>query len=257
LLDRAGKNPVTWIVGPPGAGKTTLVASYLKARKRRSLWYRFDEGDADLSSFFHYLGMAATHLAPRHREPLPALTPEYALGLQTFVRRYFERLCHRLPRDCVLVFDNYQDVPSTAPLHQLLPVALQEIPQHVSVVVMSREAPPAGFASLVMHQQLMQISPDELQLTSRETRQLIRLFQPKARPADARRIEALAGTCFGWVAEVILLLDHATREATFPSVQELSSALFGYLASEAIGRLPPERQEFLVKTSLLPEMTVE
>src|SRR5215472_10219677 len=88
LFDRASKNPVTWIVGPPGAGKTTLVASYLKARKRRSLWYRFDEGDADLSSFFHYLGIAAKHLAPRHREPLPALTPEYALGLQTFVRRY-------------------------------------------------------------------------------------------------------------------------------------------------------------------------
>src|SRR5262245_45941077 len=48
-LDRAIRNPITWIVGPPGAGKTTPVASYLKARRRRSQRQfestRFDDSD--------------------------------------------------------------------------------------------------------------------------------------------------------------------------------------------------------------------
>src|SRR5215468_3238379 len=63
LLDRARRKPVTWVWGPPGAGKTTLVVSYLQARKVRTLWYQLDEGDADVATFFYYLGVAAPHVA--------------------------------------------------------------------------------------------------------------------------------------------------------------------------------------------------
>ncbi|CUS38819.1 hypothetical protein [Candidatus Nitrospira nitrificans] len=37
LLDGARKRPVIWINAPPGFGKTTFVASYLRARKIRPL----------------------------------------------------------------------------------------------------------------------------------------------------------------------------------------------------------------------------
>src|SRR5258707_14254910 len=77
LLDRARRKPVTWVWGPPGAGKTTLVASYLQARKVRTLWYQLDEGDADVATFFYYLGVAA----PRRRRPLPLLTSQYRPAL--------------------------------------------------------------------------------------------------------------------------------------------------------------------------------
>src|SRR5262245_3525010 len=84
-LDSAGKKPVTWVGAPPGAGKTTLVASYLAAHKTRGLWYQVDEGDADVATFFYYLGLAA----PRRRRPMPLLTPEYHQGIAVFARRFF------------------------------------------------------------------------------------------------------------------------------------------------------------------------
>ena len=51
-LDQGRTRPVTWVWGPPGAGKTSLVASYLAARKLRVLWYQVDVGDADVAAFF-------------------------------------------------------------------------------------------------------------------------------------------------------------------------------------------------------------
>jgi hypothetical protein len=79
-LDHARKKPLVWITGPPGAGKTTLVASYLRAKRvrpprlpgRGQIWYNVDERDGDLATFFHYLSLAAKQAAPRFRWPLPA-----------------------------------------------------------------------------------------------------------------------------------------------------------------------------------------
>jgi ATP/maltotriose-dependent transcriptional regulator MalT len=37
-------------VGPPGAGKTTVVASWLEKRGIPGIWYQVDAGDADLAT---------------------------------------------------------------------------------------------------------------------------------------------------------------------------------------------------------------
>jgi ATP/maltotriose-dependent transcriptional regulator MalT len=87
---------VIWVSGPPGCGKTTLVSSYIEARKLPCLWYQIDEGDTDPATFFYYLGLAAKRAAPRKRKPLPLLTPEYLQGISTFTLRYFEELYDRL-----------------------------------------------------------------------------------------------------------------------------------------------------------------
>ena len=51
-LAKARKRPIVWINAPPGFGKTTLVGSYLRARKIRPVWYQLDAGDSDLATFF-------------------------------------------------------------------------------------------------------------------------------------------------------------------------------------------------------------
>jgi hypothetical protein len=58
-LDAALQPPVAWLSAQPGAGKTTLVATYLQARTRRVLWYQVDDGDADAASFIYHLRLAA------------------------------------------------------------------------------------------------------------------------------------------------------------------------------------------------------
>ena len=101
LLDRSRKGPITWVWAPPGAGKTSLFANYLAARSLSNLWYQVDAGDADIASFFYYLGQAVAH----RRRPLPLLMPEYRQGLAIFTRRFFREVYGRLKTPFVLVFD--------------------------------------------------------------------------------------------------------------------------------------------------------
>jgi hypothetical protein len=79
-----------------------------------------DAGDTDPATFFHYLGLAAKHAAPRYRRPLPHLTPEFLPGLRTFSRRVFEELFRRLRAGTVLVLDNVQDAGAESSLYELL-----------------------------------------------------------------------------------------------------------------------------------------
>src|SRR5260221_8286286 len=119
LLDKARKHKsAICVVGPPGAGKTTLVASWLDTRAIKGIWYQLDSGDADLASFFYYLGNAAKSFVRGDKRPLPVLTSEYLNDIEGFARRFFRRLLERMPASSVLVLDNYQEVAPGHALHR-------------------------------------------------------------------------------------------------------------------------------------------
>ncbi|HET9599246.1 MAG TPA: hypothetical protein VFP65_26970 [Anaeromyxobacteraceae bacterium] len=253
-LDRLLRDhPVVWIGAPAGSGKTTLASSWIEARRGPCLWYHVDSGDADPATFFYYAREAVSRAAGRKRIRLPLLTPEYARGLDVYVRRFFESAGAAVPPGTVLVLDDYQDCPADAPLHALLPLGLAALPPGIPVVVLSRSAPPPAFARHLAHGRIGFITGDELDLSAAETRALAR---GRAGAIPAARVAAVHARTRGWLAGTLLMLEGARRRLPAPATAESSEqqVLFEYFAAELFDRSGREDQHVLLATAVLPEI---
>ncbi|WGZ94421.1 MAG: BTAD domain-containing putative transcriptional regulator [Candidatus Thiothrix putei] len=258
LQARQGQQLV-WLSAAAGAGKTTLVADYLASTATPALWYQFDAGDTDPSSFFHYLTLAALRLLPADLA-LPTLTPEYQGGITTFTRRFAERLCASLAPPVVFVFDNFHDLPPASPLQPLFREFISTLPDGFRAFFLSREQPPAWVAGLVARHAALLINGERLRLTEEEAIGIARLLADGLAAcyseADIRCIHQQVD---GWAAGLILMCRvwQQHPDLALPAADSRNHELvFDYFASELFGRLPDEQQVFLLQSALLPVMPV-
>lgn len=255
MLDAEQGRSVIWVSGPAGSGKTTLAASYLAARKRPRLWYQVDEGDADIATFFYYMGLAAQKAAPRKKRPLPLLTPEYLGGIPVFTKCYFEDLCGKLKAPFTIIFDNCQHVPENALFHEVIALGLEALPEGINVMLLSRNDPTQHFARLRASNRMAVLGWNEMRFSLDESRQLAR--QRAFTDLPDASLNELHKDTEGWAAGLVLLLE--SMKSGGSEYQALGhrahKEIFNYFASEIFGKSLPELQEFLLKTAFLPRMT--
>ena len=255
-LDQARQHKAVWIGAPAGAGKTILASSYLQSRQLSSLWYQVDEGDGDIASFFYYMGQAAEQLLAGSHPPLPLLTPEYRGGSATFARNYFRELYSRIKSPTVIVLDNYQEVPDDSALHDILQCAIAELPPTVSIMILSRQEPPAQFVRLRAHGEMTELACEQLRLTLPESIDLVE--HDANQKVDRAMIEKIHAQTQGWVVGLILLLESANEQDLSHSSHDGDGRrkLFDYFAGELLYKVDEPTRNFLLKTALLPSITV-
>lgn len=255
-LDAALDTPLCWVCGPPGAGKTVLVSSYLDARSRAALWFQLDAGDADPATFFYYLGVAAGALAPSKKRRLPLLTSEYLADVPGFTRRFFRTLFALLPADGVLVLDNFQDAASQPLFLDLIRVAVAEVPHHARLMIICREQPGEAFARAQADRRLSLFDWQELRLDANEALLIAGADCPLEQPV-LLRLHAMAD---GWAAGFVLLVEHAKRagaHAARTALGEATQAVFDYFASEVFDTLPEPVRAMLLHAAFLPRFSAE
>ncbi len=254
LLDEAREHrPATYVVAPPGAGKTTLVASWLDARNLKGIWYQVDPGDADLATFIYYLGEAARPFTRKGQRPLPALTPEYLQDVEGFSRRFFRELFSRMPEDATLVLDNLQDVAPEQEFHQVIAQAVEEVPVGMTLIAISRHDPPGAYARLVANASVNYIDWEALKFNLEEASQMA--INRTGLSVNAMR--KLHDQSDGWAAGLTLLIEGWSSPNVVSGGRRTGTeTLFNYFAAQIFDQISRSTQEFLVTTAFLSQVPV-
>jgi ATP/maltotriose-dependent transcriptional regulator MalT len=252
-LDESRSRPLVWVMGPPGAGKTSLVASYLDTIDATGIWYQVDPGDRDLETFFHYLSRAAGTSTGKRSVILPKFSAEHRADPAAFARLYFRALFEFMRAPAVLVLDNYHELPADAELHRLLDSIVREAPEGHALIVTSRGEPPAECASLRLQDRLTILDWDELRLTLDETRRIAALRQV----VDEATIRTIQQHTDGWPVGLAMTLEQIERgiDGVAGQATKNREVLFNYFAGQIVSALPETERELLMRIALLSRST--
>ena len=248
---------VTWLTGKAGSGKTTLVADYLQRNKLPHIWYRVDNGDNDLSSFFYYFGLAVQNQLAVFQGKMPLLTQEYGNEYLAFSRKYFEIFCNNAPLPLYIVFDNSHTVSEDSPFHHALKEGIARLAPEIHTIIISRKAPPAYFVSMIAENRMRIIDNFDLAFSYDETEKLIQKEVPIE--LSKKLIQRIFNKSEGWAAGIVLLIRSIKQTGIMPKDPAGAPLenIFDYFASELFNNLDRHFQLFLVKTALLPRFTAE
>ncbi len=243
-----------WISSPGGAGKTTLVRTFLASDTRPLVWYQADSEDRDPANLFYYLA----HTVPGgevENKPLPKLTPEYLPNLPAFYRNFFRAYFARFAEGCVLVFDDFQEGPGESFFGPVLKAAMAELPESSVLMVLSREEPFPSLARERLNRSLAYLNWDDLRLTEEETRSF--MFWSRDKEPLPHEIDKAYSLTQGWLAGLLLFLAQPVNESPPEQISfAQTDLLFDYFAGEIFDRLPVETREFLLLCGFLPTISV-
>jgi ATP/maltotriose-dependent transcriptional regulator MalT/DNA-binding SARP family transcriptional activator len=255
---------LVYLIAEAGYGKTTLLADFTRRSRLRVMWYRLDETDRDWVTVLNHLVAAGRVADPTFGSATWSLLGELDTGvapMQDIVATYIRELQGLSRQPAALVLDDYHRVEDVPEIQYIVREIVSHAPERLAVVIASRRQPSLPTARLRALGELAELTREDLRFDPSETERLFR--ETYGRPLEPDVLDDLNDRTKGWVASLQLvqsaLRDRSMGEArTF--VQSLSGArgtLHDYLAEEVVGELPPDLQDFLMRTSILAELDVE
>jgi ATP/maltotriose-dependent transcriptional regulator MalT/DNA-binding SARP family transcriptional activator len=156
-----------------------------------------------------------------------------------------------LPQPCTVVFDNFQEMRATPEGRVAFAQGLEEIPEDVSLIFVSRTHPPPEFARLVASRRIARIDEAELRCTDEESGAILGTH------VGQQELQRFQRQSDGWVAALVLLREHLSRRgATLAeSLGESRDAIFQYFAGEIFNGAKKENQRILMLTAIPPSVT--
>lgn len=260
-LAQAAQARLVLVQAPAGFGKTTLLVQLTAALAASPggevVWVSLDAEDNDTNRLFAALFGALAPLDLPWAVPPDAVLAQLrdaSPAARTALGPLIDALGARPQARIALVLDDLHHVTDAAAL-QLLDALISRAPPELCVFIGSRVTPPLSLARWRVGGELVELGFEDLQFDLDAAQALCRLRGLEAMSDDALRA-ALART-HGWAAGLQLMLGSG-RDRSAPPLLIGPAAhrhLFDYFAQEVLAGLPPPLQDFVLHSSVLPELS--
>jgi LuxR family maltose regulon positive regulatory protein len=262
LLVSVENNPVTIVCAPGGSGKTTLLAQLSADAGHHStiLWVSIDQDDNDINRLFATLVQAL--------EPLNLtwdVAPQSLLDtvggskaqLRAALAALVNAVCTVAAPRIVLILDDLHRLEKPEAF-ELLESLIERLPDHVALVLGSRIEPPLALARWRAYGELESLNATDLQFNAEEA--IAFAAARFGRSLDETAVREALGRTHGWAAGLMLLLQSRAGlhdEGSVPRADgsDAQRHLFAYLAQEVLEELPLDLQDFLLRSSILIELS--
>ena len=259
LMSEIPKKKIITVTAGAGYGKTTFIAQAVQGYD--TVWYRLDNLDRDLTTFMHHLIEGVRRMYPDFgQEVIKRLEESQTLGLEYkgIITLFIHELQTKLKKDIMIVLDDYHSVQDSPMIRDAVQLLTEHLCASAHLILISRSEIPLQLSRLRTMREALDINPEDLLFTSEEIRQFFaQLFQITLSEGS---LEILHSKTAGWVSALILFF-HSIRQKGLADIELEVQRLTGskrlisdYLAENVYAGLQPELKQFLMKTSILPQL---
>ena len=256
IAEGAG-GPLTVVTGPPGAGKTTALASWAAAGMTpvRVAWVTLDEYDNQPGSFWSHVVKALRQAGVPLEETHPA-PPHTRASDRIFLPRLASALA-TLDPPLVLVLDDLHLLTAPKPLAELAYVLRYARPG-LRLVAAARIDPHFPLHRHRLAGELTEIRAADLAFTTGEA-DLLMAQHGLALPAGAVNLitERVGGWAAGLRLAALSLDGHPDPGLFIKNLVAEDNALTSYLVDEVLDAQPPAQRELMLRTSILDRVSAD
>ena len=251
---------VVLVCAPAGFGKTALLAHALSRLPDGTgrAWIAADEGD-DLERLVGCMLAALEPCDPPWRTAPERLAARIAAAGEADRHALAAEIINTLEATGVphgvIVLDDLHRVEDPA-FHAFLGLLVERLGPRWTLAISTRSEPPLPLARLRAAGELAEFRQPQLQFTPAEAARLMTGLEPSVAQALYERTQGWpAGLCLAASAVAAAAADGSGSAATLERrLRAADRPLFEFLLAEVLGGLRAELVDFLLRTSVLPEL---
>jgi LuxR family transcriptional regulator, maltose regulon positive regulatory protein len=250
LQQALAEQRLTLVIAPAGWGKTSCLARQLaKLPPETALAWLSADVDDDLQRFLAGLAAALEPLDLPWRVLPAALAGllESERGIRTVADEIVNALTDSEVSRGLIVIDDTQRWREPL-LFELLAAVIEHLPAHWGLVISSRVEPALPIARWRARGELAEFRQAALRFSKDEVSELL-----KSKGLATDSAEDLQQRTHGWAVGLRLML--SVGNLSEQGLGRSQRDVFDYLATEVLEHMSPEMQTFLLRCSVLPDLT--